>query len=124
MSIAIRRNKIFGSSTVIAALAAATITAVTFASLSTPAHAASQSDIAPSVVVHYEDLNLSTDAGTKALYLRIAAAARQVCPDTYSRELARVAMGKKCQDAAIGKAVNDVHSPQLAAIHAVRTQRG
>jgi UrcA family protein len=79
-------------------------------------------DAAPRVVVRYDDLNLATHEGTLALYHRIIAAARSVCPrEDASRELTIVALARKCQASAIDRAVHEVHSSQLAAIHASHT---
>lgn len=78
----------------------------------------------PTVVVNYSDLNLGTNEGNVALYQRIAAAARQVCPLEDARNLSRAAHSKECRADAIGRAVRAVNSPQLAALYAVRTHRG
>lgn len=79
---------------------------------------------AAAIVVHYGDLDLNTDAGSARLYRRIASAARQVCPDEFSRDLATVAASQKCQAVAIATAVQDVHSPMLAQVYAARTRHG
>src|SRR5438309_10201521 len=77
-----------------------------------------------SVSVRYDDLDLSTTVGVNRLYRRISAAAREVCPDIYSRDLHVVAAAERCQAAAIAKAVGDVHSSSLAMLHAARVSRG
>jgi len=79
---------------------------------------------APSVSVRYDDLNLSTTAGVDALYRRISAAARDVCPDIYSRDTHTVLAAQRCQAAAISKAVSQVNNPSLAMLHPVRPPRG
>ena len=78
----------------------------------------------PSATVRYADLNLSTDAGAHTLYRRIAAAAREVCPDGDSRDLSRAAHARACQQEAIERAVRSVGSEHLAAAHAAATRRG
>jgi UrcA family protein len=78
----------------------------------------------PSVKVRYDDLNLATPSGTNTLYRRISAAARDVCPDLYSRDLHVVLAAQHCQAAAIARAVSEVNSPSLAMLHAARTSRG
>lgn len=88
------------------------------------AQAASPTDSAPTVVVSYRDLDLSTVTGVQTLYKRISVAARQVCPFEGSKELARIALANSCRRAAIEHAVSDIHSPQLAALHAERAKRG
>ena len=97
---------------------------VTSAVATTTAVAATPSEDAISVHVRYDDLNLATDAGTKALYRRIVNAAHQVCPFSDSRELDQRVASERCQSLAVEKAVSDVHSTQLAAIHAARVSRG
>lgn len=79
---------------------------------------------APSVAVRYDDLNLSTTGGVNKLYQRIAAAARQVCPDVYSRDPHVALAGQHCQAAAVAKAVSEVHNSSLAMLHAARVSRG
>jgi UrcA family protein len=118
MSIAITKLTTFrGTLACLAVFAASAVTTV--------APAASPNDEAPSVRVRYDDLNLSTVTGTNALYQRIVKAARQVCPDSYSsRDLDTRVASDHCQAAAIAKAVRDVNSPRLAAIHASHTSRG
>src|SRR5579862_9346448 len=83
------------------AITAGAITAVGTAVWPSSAHAGTFSDAAPQVTVPYGDLNLTTDAGTIALYRRIAAAAREVCPDKYSRDLSVVAASHACRAEAI-----------------------
>jgi UrcA family protein len=79
---------------------------------------------APSVAVRYDDLNLSTTAGVNKLYQRISAAARQVCPDVYSRDPHVALAGQHCLSSAVAKAVSEVNSPSLAMLHAARSSRG
>jgi UrcA family protein len=78
----------------------------------------------PTVVVSYGDLNLSTTEGNATLLQRITTAARRVCPLEDSRNLARAAYTNSCRADAVARAVHDINSPQLAALHAVRTNRG
>jgi UrcA family protein len=67
--------------------------------------------------VSYRDLNLSTPAGAKALYIRIQRAAHEVCgfPDQADLHLARVS--RQCYRDAIAHAVSDVDSPLLTALY-------
>ena len=88
------------------------------------AHAATLNDSAPSLAVKYGDLNLSTEEGSHALYSRIASAARQLCDQSASRDLATFAANRQCESQAIARAVSDVHSPRLAAVYAMRAKRG
>ena len=91
--------------------------AASFGALSS-ASAATPDNSGPSVTVRYADLNLSTDAGSRALYHRIAHAAKLVCPTDDIRDLSRLFIARACQEAAIERAVLLVNNPQLAAAHA------
>ena len=88
------------------------------------AHAMTPTDGVPTATVNYGDLDLSTQDGALTLYRRIAAAARQVCPDEDTRNLAAFARSKACQAEAIARAVSDSHIPQLAAVYAARSKHG
>ena len=104
-------------------VAAAALAATTLAGQASAAPVAAQ---APAVHVRYNDLDLATEQGSRALYRRIQVAARQVCPVSDIRDLAAMSQALKCQAAAVNRAVDDVHSPQLAALHAnlTRTRHG
>ena len=78
----------------------------------------------PSVSVRYDDLNLATTAGVNTLYRRISFAARDVCPDIYSRDTNIVLAAHRCQAAAIARAVSQVNNPALAMLHAARASHG
>jgi UrcA family protein len=104
---------------IVAALSACLIIGV-----SATAHAASNADAAPSVRVTYSDLNVATEQGAQALYGRIVAAARQVCPDSDIRNLAGLAAQRSCEAKAVAHAVQQVHSPKLAATYMAHTRQG
>lgn len=72
---------------------------------------------APAVNVRFGDLNLATTAGVQTLYRRIAAAAKEVCPQADFAELGRYAISRACQARAIERAVREVHDPRLAAVY-------
>jgi UrcA family protein len=74
--------------------------------------------------VSYADLNLATDAGSRALYQRITAAAHKVCAVSDIRDLAGLAADQSCERAAVTQAVNAVHSARLAGLNARAQQRG
>jgi UrcA family protein len=98
------------------AFAALTVTATSFA--------APGSGAPLSVTVRYSDLDLATAAGASALYRRISVAARQVCPDSYTRDLGMLAASQRCQANAIAQAVRELNNPQVAAVHAVHVSHG
>ncbi|MGH8140603.1 MAG: UrcA family protein [Steroidobacteraceae bacterium] len=108
----------------LAAFAASAVTATAFAGAPTVVSATPQFNAAPSVKVRYDDLNMATENGTATLYRRIVSAARQVCPDQYSRNLKDASDSRKCQATAIARAVQDVNSPQLALVHATHINHG
>ena len=99
--------------------AAFTLLGVTTMSVAAPA-----SDASSGVKVRYGDLNLATAKGVDDLYRRIARAAREVCPDPYSRDLDVVAASQRCQAESIARAVAEVNNPQLALVHAEHTPHG
>lgn len=78
----------------------------------------------PTIKVRYADLNLSTEQGSRVLYARIVAAARQVCVADDIRDLHAFNAAKACREQAIAQAVRDVNSPMLASVHAERLRHG
>lgn len=92
--------------------------------VTTASSGAPPSDVAPSVKVRYDDLNLATTAGVETLYRRITIAAREVCPDEYSRDLAVFAASQRCRADAVAQAVQAVNNPGLALVHAARVSHG
>jgi UrcA family protein len=103
----------------VAALAAG-IVAACAAGVSAAATSAAD---APSVVVHFADLDLATPQGAQTLYRRITAAAWKVCPTTDRRDLAAVAQNRTCREQAIAHAVRDVGTPLLASVYAAHLKR-
>jgi len=67
----------------------------------------------PARTVTYQDLNLNSEAGAKALYQRIQAAARQVCGNVEIRDLPGVRAHEACVDKAVSDAVASVNSQRL-----------
>jgi UrcA family protein len=71
----------------------------------------------PVVHVRYDDLNLASPEGTRALYRRIVTAARQVCSEANPLDMNQVAAAESCKAQAIERAVREVNDPRLAALH-------
>ncbi|HEY8519679.1 MAG TPA: UrcA family protein [Gammaproteobacteria bacterium] len=70
-----------------------------------------------SAVVRYDDLDLGTQAGVRALYERLEAAAARVCgPYALVRASAR-RFSQACQDDALTGAVQATGNAALAALH-------
>ena len=70
-----------------------------------------------SVKVRYADLDLTQDAGIRALYQRLRLAARQACGSADSRLLADLRNWQRCFDAALGTAVQRLDHERLTALH-------
>ena len=75
------------------------------------------------VRVRYQDLNLNTDAGAKALYHRIQGAANQVCGNVDGRDLVVARAYKACVDRAVADAVAAVNHQGLTNTVAVAQVR-
>ena len=71
-------------------------------------------DDAPSMVIHYSDLDLTRPAGVAALYHRITLAAALVCEPAVSRDLSRIRRYRACTTQAISNAITQVRAPLLA----------
>lgn len=70
-----------------------------------------------SVRVSYADLNLNNREDARTLYARLRNAAENVC-DVYERQPVREMLdARDCRDHALDKAVREVGSKQLSAIH-------
>jgi UrcA family protein len=73
---------------------------------------------APSMKVHFGDLNLSTDAGVQTLYKRIKLAARTVCNESVVSGDGRSASHYwACYDKAVADAISKVDNTQLTAMY-------
>jgi UrcA family protein len=77
-----------------------------------------------SVTVRYADLNLASDAGAQKLLSRLSAAARQVCDDHGTRELARVVRADACFRETLSSAVIALHDERLSSMYRARTGPG
>lgn len=105
-------------------LRAAALAATFVIGAASTAYAAAPDNAVPSLQVSYGDLNLATDQGTAALYGRIVSAAYKVCQASDIRVLSEVARASRCREEAIARAVRDVNSPRLAAVHSARLRHG
>jgi UrcA family protein len=90
----------------------------------TSAFAAAPAAEAPSIRVSYNDLNLTTEQGTLALYARIVSAAGKVCRMSDVRDLHQISAANECRAQAIERAVRDVGSERLAAVYTARRDHG
>jgi UrcA family protein len=77
-----------------------------------------------SVTVAYDSSSLATQRGALALYRRLEQAARQVCGDGTSRDLASVQSARECQKQAVARAVRIIGNPRLVEAVVGNTHRG
>jgi UrcA family protein len=68
-------------------------------------------------VVQFGDLDLSAQAGNRALYARIRTAAKRVCAETASPLWAHQIVAGRCQRAAVANAVAAIGNGRLTAVH-------
>jgi UrcA family protein len=73
-----------------------------------------------SKTVSYADLNLDTESGAKALYVRLRDAARDVCSPYQSNELSRKRVWAGCVSSALTSAAEQINKPMLTALLASR----
>ena len=86
--------------------------------------AAAPTDGERSVVVKYDAASLTTEPGVQALYRRLQAAARSVCPAESNRDLASATVARQCREAAVDRAVRQIGNPRLAEMRVVGAKRG
>jgi UrcA family protein len=77
-----------------------------------------------SVRVSYRDLDLTSTAGSDALYARISQAAHKVCAVSDIRDLKAIAQSDSCTRDAITSALARVQAHQLAALSFPGARRG
>jgi UrcA family protein len=87
------------------------------------ANAATPSADAPSLVVKYDRQTLASEEGVNNLYRRINYAARQVCPDADTRDLAAQHRIEQCRSHAVAVAVKAIDNSRLAALHAEQSKK-
>ena len=74
------------------------------------------------VTVSFADVNLSSPPGIATLYGRLQGAAREVCgSEPEARNFTAHSGWTRCVGAALDNAVAQVHSAELAALHAKRS---
>jgi UrcA family protein len=87
------------------------------------AYAETPDDKIPSLVVHYQDLDLSQPRDAQRLYRRIKTAARMVCDTSLLPSLRATVVEHTCIDRAVTQAVGEVGSAQVTQIHEATSQR-
>jgi UrcA family protein len=81
-------------------------------------------EAAPALTVKYKNSDLTSRDGSLALYKRITSAASEVCAVTNHQDIGGFTRYQACKRAAIQRAVNELHSPQLAAVHSDHSHKG
>jgi UrcA family protein len=82
-----------------------------------PARAGTEDPLTQQIKVRFGDLNPSSPKDAKRLYLRIRNAAETVCGDYDLLDLYDMQNAHKCQDEAIGQAVEQINRPLLTAVY-------
>ena len=108
------------SLSIVAAVAGAVLTSAAGVALADTAAA----DTVPALAVKYRNSDLTTRDGSLALYKRITNAASEVCGAANHQGVGAIASYRACKSAAIERAVNELHSPQLAAVHSDHSHKG
>lgn len=102
-------------------ISAASILTAAFIALSGAATvlAAQAAEPAPShtQIVRYGDLNLESEQGAKALYMRIRGAAENVCFSLDGRNFIEKKLWQGCFDQAVASAVLQVNKTRVTALH-------
>lgn len=99
------------------------IATIAFGACAAHASAATPEDTVPTIVVHYQDLNLSQERDAQRLYRRITTAAQLVCDKNRGEGLSGMPLYHACIDKAVNKAVANVSSQEVTQIHEAATQR-
>lgn len=96
------------------AIAALAVSGALFAS-AVPAWAG---PVTRQIVVPYSDLNLSREAGARALIGRIEFAATRVCGGKPAMgDLQALAAFRACKEAAVNRALSDIHHPMVERLY-------
>ncbi len=91
-----------------AAVSVAFSGAFSLAAFAVPAAAIAGTPDGLSVAVHYNDLDLTSDAGAQALQTRINRAARVVCGSADTRDLRMISEIQQCRQVALNSAAPQV----------------
>ena len=88
------------------------------------ANAVTPDFVTPTLVVRFNDLNLSNPRDAQRLYQRIEGAAHEVCKIPQIRNLAMRSAQDACIRQAVTRAVEQVDSMQVTEIHQAAIQHG
>ena len=105
-------------------LRAVLMTAVAaFGVVSAATATAGEAELFHSRVVKYDDLDINSEQGAKALYTRLRSAARIVCANLEGREIRQKLEWKSCFDQALTRSVAEVNQERVTALHRSRADR-
>jgi UrcA family protein len=81
-------------------------------------------DGAPQVVIKYDRDRIRSEKGARDLYRRIEMAAQAVCPQDRDYDLVHPHPGRQCREAAVARAVSEIHEPRLVQIATGKSRGG
>jgi UrcA family protein len=100
-----------------------TVFAVLMGSLNAVSTASEPGNEPAKRVVHFADLDLTSNTGVAVLYKRLRFAALAVCEPVYDHRWQSVVGRNRCMSEAIARAVADVNSPMLTTYHLTQTKK-
>jgi UrcA family protein len=109
------KNTIKSQSMTIRSVIAATLVAFAFIAGIGSAQAAEPSQPLTKTVT-YGDLNLDTESGARALFIRLRDAATDVCSPYESKELSRKRVWTVCVSSALASAAEQINKPMVTAL--------
>jgi UrcA family protein len=86
-------------------------------------NAVAADDSVPSIAVRYDPRSLESESGARTLYRRIVHAAAAVCPNDSNPHFVSAAV-LQCRKESIARAVFQINSPKLVAVHASASKKG
>jgi UrcA family protein len=93
-------------------------------SLGSAAGAATLEGTVREATVRYSESSLASDEGARAVYSRLAQAAKQVCPSGPPYAHISTTSVLQCRQKALSAAVAKIHNQRLAAVHAATWKAG
>ena len=117
-------NTAFNTAKTQTAVALGAVAALLLGFAMIPVAGAASADEPPTVTVRYDAQSLETETGARAIYEKIASAARRVCVENSPHDLQAFHEAYLCRQAVIARAVEQIHHPRLVEIATKRANRG
>jgi UrcA family protein len=92
--------------------------------MATATGVAQAGDEVPTETVRIDRSNLTTDAGSRAVFQQLSNASRRVCRVDDSRELIRLVHAQSCYKEALGKAVLAVQNERVTQLYRAKVGAG